>query len=54
MNKILATTDLSTNSKAGLRFAMQLADQLKCELIFYYAIEVLKPISWSSQNMIPT
>lgn len=50
MNKILATTDLSTNSKAGLRFAMQLADQLKCELIFYYAIEVLKPISWSSQK----
>lgn len=50
MNKILATTDLSTNSKAGLRFAMQLADLLKYELIFYYAIEVLKPISWSSQK----
>ena len=29
MGKILVTTDFSANSKAGLRFAIQLASQYK-------------------------
>ena len=29
MEKILVTTDFSANSKAGLRFAIQLASQYK-------------------------
>ncbi len=47
MGKILVTTDLSANSKTGIRFAMQLASQNGYELIFYHAIELLKPTSWS-------
>jgi nucleotide-binding universal stress UspA family protein len=35
MKKILVTTDFSSNSKAGIRFAIQLASQAPCELIFY-------------------
>ncbi|GEP51058.1 hypothetical protein FNO01nite_17300 [Flavobacterium noncentrifugens] len=36
MKKILVTTDFSNNSKAGIRFAIQLASQSACELIFYH------------------
>lgn len=36
MKKILVTTDFSGNSKAGIRFAIQLANQALCDLIFYY------------------
>ena len=36
MKKILVTTDFSKNSKAGIRFAIQLASQTPCELIFYH------------------
>lgn len=39
MKKILVTTDFSTNSKAGIRFAIQLASQARCELIFYNVME---------------
>lgn len=35
MKRILVTTDFSANSKAGVRFAIQLALQTKCELVFY-------------------
>lgn len=37
MEKILVTTDLSPNSIAGLRFAIQLAAQRELELIFFHA-----------------
>lgn len=37
MERILVTTDLSDNSLAGLRFAIQLATQRKLELIFFHA-----------------
>jgi nucleotide-binding universal stress UspA family protein len=47
MEKILVTTDFSTNSKAGIRFAIQLASQTKSELIFYNVIQILKPTVWS-------
>lgn len=47
MEKILVTTDFSTNSKAGMRFAIQLASQQKFELTFFYSYYVMKPVSWS-------
>jgi nucleotide-binding universal stress UspA family protein len=47
MEKILVTTDFSTNSKAGIRFAIQLASQTNSELIFYNVIQILKPTVWS-------
>ena len=37
MDKILVTTDISSNSKAGLRFAIQLASQHKFELTFFHS-----------------
>ncbi|MFN0177132.1 MAG: universal stress protein [Saprospiraceae bacterium] len=43
MNKILVTTDLSTNSKAGLRFALQLASQGDFELVFFHCFQALIP-----------
>ena len=45
MNKILVTTDLSTPSKAGLRFAMQLATQMEVELVFFHCFQALIPTS---------
>ena len=47
MNKILVTTDFSTNSKAGLRFAIQLASQHKYELTFFHSYYIMKPTSWN-------
>lgn len=47
MSKILVTTDFSDNSKTGICFAIQLASQAGYELIFYNAIKLLKPTSWS-------
>jgi len=47
MEKILVTTDFSTNSKPGIRFAMQLAKQRNAELIILHVFYVLKATSWS-------
>ncbi|MCX6189118.1 MAG: universal stress protein [Bacteroidetes bacterium] len=47
MDKILVTTDFSSNSKAGLRFAIQLASQAKYELIFFHAYYFEKPTTWN-------
>jgi nucleotide-binding universal stress UspA family protein len=47
MHKILVTTDFSSNSKAGLRFAIQLASQNKFELTFFHSCYSMKPTSWS-------
>lgn len=47
MKKILVTTDFSANSKAGIRFAIQLAHQAPCELIFYYVNEPLAVNAWT-------
>lgn len=47
MNRILVTTDLSTNSRAGLRFAIKLAEQKKMELVFLYVHQVLRASTWS-------
>jgi nucleotide-binding universal stress UspA family protein len=45
--KIFVTTDLSNNSKAGIRFAIQLAKQAGSALIFFNAVEIDKPTRWS-------
>lgn len=50
MNKVLVTTDFSANSKAGIKFAIQLASQSKCDLVFYHNIEILQPTSWSPEK----
>ncbi len=50
MKKVLVTTDFSSNSKAGIKFAIQLAKQSKCELVFYHNIEILQPTSWSPEK----
>ena len=47
MDKILVTTDFSTNSKAGLRFAIQLASQHKYELTYFHSYYIMKPASWN-------
>lgn len=50
MEKILITTDLSPKSKSGIKFAFQMANQLKAEVIVMYVAEVTKPTSWSDQH----
>lgn len=44
---ILVTTDFSKNSKAGMRFAIQLASQSGAPLIFLHIIQLLIPTRWS-------
>jgi nucleotide-binding universal stress UspA family protein len=46
-NKIIVPTDFSTNSKAGIRFAIQLASQNNSTLVFYHCMELLKPMKWT-------
>jgi nucleotide-binding universal stress UspA family protein len=43
MKKILVTTDFSTSSKAGLRFAIQLASQNKFTLTFFHSYLIIIP-----------
>lgn len=50
MDKILVTTDLSTNSKAGLRFAINWAQQKKAQLIFLHVHQVLRASTWSDSK----
>ncbi len=52
MTTILVTTDFSTNSKAGIRFALQLASQTPCKLVFYHALELLTPTAWRKEDAI--
>ncbi len=52
MTTILVTTDFSTNSKKGIRFALQLAAQMPCKLIFYHALELLTPTAWRKEDAI--
>jgi nucleotide-binding universal stress UspA family protein len=47
-NKIIVPTDFSTNSKAGIRFAIQLASQNDSTLVFYHCMELLKPMKWTN------
>lgn len=43
MKKILVTTDFSDASKAGMRFAIQLATQTEVELVFFHCFQALIP-----------
>ncbi len=49
MKKILVTTDLSANSKAGIRFAIQLASQNNYQLTFFHVYHILRPTKWSDK-----
>lgn len=42
---ILVTTDFSTNAKAAIRFALQLATQMPCKLVFYHVLEFMTPLA---------
>ncbi len=46
----MVTTDFSVNSKAGIRFALQLAKQTKSKLIFFHSQELPKPTRWSLEK----
>lgn len=50
MKHIVVTTDFSANSKAGLRFAIQLAAQTNCKISFFHCIEIMKPTGWSNSR----
>ncbi len=50
MDKILVTTDLSTNSKAGLRFAINWASEKKAQLIFLHVNQVLRAATWTDEK----
>lgn len=43
MKKMLVTTDFSDHSKAGMRFAIQLAAQKDVELVFFHCFQALIP-----------
>jgi nucleotide-binding universal stress UspA family protein len=47
MKKLLVTTDFSGNSKAGIRYALRLAEDTGCSLVFYHCVEVIKPTAWN-------
>ena len=47
MKKILVTTDFSVNSKAAMRFAIQLASQCEVALTFLHVSHILRPTTWS-------
>ncbi len=47
MKKILVTTDFSDNSKAGLLFAIQMAEQSALSLTFFNACHILTPTAWN-------
>lgn len=49
MNKILVTTDFSSNSKAGLRFAIQMASQHNYSLTFFHSYHLLRPTKWNDK-----
>jgi nucleotide-binding universal stress UspA family protein len=51
MKKILVTTDFSTSSKAGLRFAVQLASQGGFELVFFHCFQALIPTSLRKERI---
>ena len=46
--KIVVATDFSANSKKGILFAIQLAKQTNCELIFYNVVQIFQPTIWET------
>ena len=51
MKKILVTTDFSAGSKAGLRFAIQLASQSKFALTFFHSYNIISPTAWTAAKI---
>ncbi len=51
MKKILVTTDFSNASKAGLRFAIQLATQTDVELVFFHCFQAMIPTTIHRENI---
>jgi len=51
MKKILVTTDFSVASKAGMRFAIQLASQMEVELVFFNCFHALIPSSIHQEHI---
>ncbi|MCE7043786.1 universal stress protein [Dyadobacter sp. CY312] len=51
MKKILVTTDFSEDSKAGLRFAIQLASQNNFALTFFHSYNVMAPTAWPAERI---
>lgn len=49
MKKILVTTDFSTNSKAAMRFAIQLASQNSYALTYFHSYHLMRPTKWSDK-----
>ncbi|NID13473.1 universal stress protein [Fibrivirga algicola] len=47
MKKILVTTDLSSSSKAAMRFAIQLASQCDIALTFLHVSHIPRPTTWT-------
>ena len=47
MKKILVTTDFSANSKAAMRFAIQLASQSDVALTFLHVSHIPRPTTWT-------
>ena len=52
MYKILVTTDFSANSKAALRFAIQLASQQEISLTFLHVQHVMRMTTWNEATYI--
>jgi len=50
MEQIIATTDFSANSKAGMRFAVRLAQARNAELVFLHVHQVLRATFWSDRQ----
>ncbi|HTN44912.1 MAG TPA: universal stress protein [Flavipsychrobacter sp.] len=49
MEKIVVTTDLSANSRAAMRFAIQLAAQCNAQVVFLHVHQVLRTSFWSDE-----
>src|SRR6478735_5560008 len=50
MDKILAPTDFSTNSKRGMRFAMQWATQQKLEIVYLHVYHPVSYPNWTEKE----
>lgn len=50
MKKILVTTDFSANSKAAMRFAIQLASQSDAELTFLHVQHIMRMTTWNEET----
>jgi nucleotide-binding universal stress UspA family protein len=50
MDKILAPTDFSGNSRRGMRFAMQWATQQKVEIVFLHVYHPISYLNWTEKE----